>query len=141
MDITIDIGEVKLNYRTCLMIIKDNKILVESSPEAENSAFPGGRVKIGEDTKTCIIREMQEEMNYTFKKEDLIESAFLENFFTYKNQPVHELMFVYKVYVDNTFNIKDNDKNLDSYENYYRWVNKNDFDSANILPIVLKKIN
>lgn len=140
MDISLNINDVKFNYRTCLMIIKNDCILVEGNDEDEYVLLPGGRVKTNEDTKNGIIREMEEELGYKFNKEDLIDGTFYENFFTYENQKVHELMFVYKVYVDDSFPIKDNDKNLDSFGNYYKWINKNNLDSVKLVPKSLKEI-
>ena len=62
MDITIDVGDYKLNVRTAGVIIHNNKILVHKNVNSEHYALVGGRVEIGENSVDTIKREIKEEL-------------------------------------------------------------------------------
>ena len=62
MDITVDVGNYKLNVRVAGIIIHNNKLLVHKDINSDHYALIGGRVKIGEDSETAVKRELQEEL-------------------------------------------------------------------------------
>ncbi len=53
------------------LIYKDNKILIAQRPEKDPFAlkweFPGGKVKVGEDDRTALLREIEEELKVSVK--------------------------------------------------------------------------
>lgn len=58
---------MKLIEVACAVIIKNNKILVTQRSEAMalplKWEFPGGKVEMNETPKTCLKREIKEELN------------------------------------------------------------------------------
>lgn len=141
MDITIDVESYKLNVRAAGIIIHNNKLLVHKNINKEHYALIGGRVKIGEDSKTTIQREIKEE---TGKDIEILESiATIENFFEMKNSKYHEILFVYQVEF-----INEEDKKIEytlnnvegkEYQKYV-WLDMDKIDEYNILPVSIKKI-
>lgn len=79
MDLTIDIEEYKLNIRVAGIIIHNNKVLLHKSINKEYYALVGGRVKIGEDSKSAVKRELEEELGKEVCIEDFL--GVIENFF------------------------------------------------------------
>ena len=62
MDLSLMVGdEYKLNIRAAGMIIHNNKILLHRNKQEEHYCIIGGRIEIGEDSKTTVKREMEEE--------------------------------------------------------------------------------
>ena len=138
-DISLMIETVKLNYRTGLMILKNNQVLVEVSPIYNSCIFPGGRVKTLESTMDTLIRELKEEMHVTIDKNEREFNAFIENFFELDMIKYHELYALYKLEAkDNRFD--DISVNYDSDTNYYKWVDIDKLDSVNLLPKELKDL-
>ena len=137
-DITVMIGEVKFNFRVGLIIEKEDKILIEINPDFDFVCIPGGRVKTLENSKDALIREMKEEMGILFDKKELVLKSIIENFFELENQKIHELFYVYKIKLSKNDNrIYENMKNIDSKENYYKWINKKELDKINLVPVSL----
>ena len=74
--------------------------------------------------------------------EELKLKSFIENFFEMDNKKYHELYLLYKINVNEFDKRFDNVKiNYDSESNYYDWVNINDLDKVNLLPIVLRSLS
>lgn len=138
-DVSMMVENIKFNYRVGLLIIKDDKVLVEMSPVYDFSVIPGGRVKTFENTKDALVREVEEEMHITIDKNEIELSAFFENFFELDMIKYHELFVVYKLIIkDDRF---DNASvNYDSDTNYYKWVKKEELSNINLLPKALKDL-
>lgn len=92
--------------------------------------LPGGRIQYFEDSKTAIIREMQEELgwnlNYDF-------CAIQENFLETKSQKITQYSLCYKAIYNEeiakeTFSCLDND-----YQHFY-WIDIDKLDNLKILP-------
>ena len=94
MDITIDVNNYMLNVRASVIIIHNNKVLLHRNINSDHYALLGGRVEIGEDSKSTTKREVKEELGKDIEIEDYF--ATIENFFEIKDKKYHEIMFVYK---------------------------------------------
>ena len=141
MDITIDVGNYKLNVRTAGMIIHNNKILVHKSIKEEHYALIGGRIEIGENSEDALKRELLEELG---KEVEVIENlATIENFFEMKSQKYHEIMFLYKAEFVNEEDrkIEKPIKNIEG-KNYLRYelLDLDKIDEYPLLPRVVKEI-
>lgn len=144
-DISIMIDDdVKFNYRVGAIFEYNGKVIVEKSEEAGHSVLPGGRVKALEDTKTALIREMQEEMHWDISEKAMKLQHIVENFFDAKGIKCQELYFIYKIMLDDSDEIVHREKeeftNYDSESSYYEWVKKDEIDKEYILPVALKRI-
>ena len=54
-----------------LVILKDNTLLLAYSKNKQAWYLPGGKVDLGEDAKTALLRESLEELNLTLAAERL----------------------------------------------------------------------
>ena len=79
MDLTVDVGDYKLNVRAAVIIIHRNKILVHKNVNSDHYALIGGRVKVGEDSANTVKREIREELGKEIKLIGYVSTV--ENFF------------------------------------------------------------
>lgn len=141
MDLTINIENYKLNIRAAGIIEHNGKILVHKEISKDHYALIGGRVKIGEDSKTTIKREIKEELGKEIKTTGYI--ATIENFFEEKGQKYHEILFVHKAEFINEEDkkIEQTLKNVEGKENLrYEWIEKSKIEEYKILPGTIKEI-
>lgn len=141
MDITVDVGEYKLNVRAGGVIIHNNKILVHRNINSNHYALVGGRVEIGENSEDTIKREIKEELGKDIEITGYIST--IENFFEMKGSKYHEIMFVYKVeFVD------EEDKKIEyPLENIegkdylkYEWLELDKIENYPLWPIAIREI-
>ena len=139
-DISVLIDEIKFNYRVAAVIRDNDRILLHKSKEDVFYAIPGGRIEIGEDSKTALKREFLEEINAKINIKEMI--GVVENFFEYNNKKYHEIMFLYEARFVNfelckldTINGIENDGKLK-----FVWKNLTDINELDIRPISVKKI-
>lgn len=141
MDITIDVGNYKLNVRTAGMIIHNNKILVHKNIKEEHYALIGGRIEIGENSEHALKRELREELG---KEVEVIENvATIENFFEMKSQKYHEIMFIHKAEFVNEEDrkIETPIKNIEGKDYLrYEWLDIDKIDEYPLLPNAVKEI-
>ena len=141
MDITVDVGDYKLNVRGAALINHNNKILVHKNINSDHYALLGGRVEIGEDSETTIKREIQEELG---KEIDIVGYvSTVENFFEMKGSKYHEIMFVYKAEFINEEDklIQNTIKNIEGKDYLqYEWLDLDKIDTYNLKPKMMKEI-
>ena len=141
MDITIDVGNYKLNVRAACIIKHNNKILVHKNINEDHYALLGGRVGIGETSEETIKREVQEELG---KEIDIIGyMSTIENFFEMKGSKYHEYIFIYKAEFKEEKDklIEEPLQNMEG-KNYlrYEWLDLNKINNYPVLPKVAKEI-
>ena len=141
MDLSVMLDGVKFNYRAGLLIINNNKLLVECNPIYDFVTIPGGRVKTLESSIDALLRELEEEMHITISKEEIQFKSVIENFFELDNKRVHELYMLYKMNIDDKDKrFKDNMINYDSENCYYKWVDIDKLEEVNLLPKPIRNI-
>lgn len=106
MDLTIDIGDYRLNVRVAALIIHNNKVLTHRNINKDHYCIPGGRIEIGKSSEETVKREIQEELGKKIKIEKYITT--IENFFEYEGKKYHEIYFLYKAEFKN-----EEDKKID----------------------------
>ena len=94
MDLTIKIDKTLLNIRVVVLAKTKNGYILEKSPDGY-LYFIGGRIKISENSEQAAKRELLEEVGISDGR--LRFTAVIENFFKLKEQPVHEISFVYSM--------------------------------------------
>lgn len=142
-DLSIMVDDYRLNIRVGVIFRYHNKSLIEIRKDrVGNSVIPGGRLKIGEDSASALIREIREEMGITLAKDKLIYNNTLEEFFTFDNVKFHEIFFVYEYPVDDDLykEIISIEDNLDNHITEYMFVNYDEFDKVNLLPLKIRDI-
>ena len=84
MDLSLDVGDYKLNIRAAGVIIHNNKILIHKNVNEDHCCIPGGRIEIGENSKETIKREIKEEMGKEVEVKRYL--ATIENFFEFRGK-------------------------------------------------------
>lgn len=141
MDLTIDIGDYRLNVRAAALIIHNNKILTHRNINKDHYCIPGGRIEIGESSEETVKREIQEELGKKIKIEKYITT--IENFFEYEGKKYHEIYFLYKAEFkneeDKKIDYKMQNKEGKDYLQYH-WLDLDKIDEYNILPNCIKQV-
>lgn len=140
-DITINVLDYVLNMRAGAIIIHNNKILLHKNEISDHYCLVGGRVQIGEDSKSTVKREVEEELGKKVEISDCL--ATIENFFDIKGKKYHEIFFMWKTEFEN-----DKDKNIENTlyniegKDYlsYQWIPIDELNNYNILPKVVVDI-
>jgi ADP-ribose pyrophosphatase YjhB (NUDIX family) len=83
---------VRFNYRVAGLAARDGRVLLGRAPPDGFWALPGGRVHPGEPARDGLIRELREELHVDVRPGRLV--WVVENFFTYRGEPYHELEFI-----------------------------------------------
>jgi len=141
MDITIDVGDYKLNVRAGGVIIHNNKILVHKNTNSDHYALIGGRIEIGENSVDTIKREIKEELGKDVEITGYIST--IENFFEMDGSKYHEIMFVHKIEFVNKEDklIEHTLKNIEGKDYLrYEWLELDKIDNYPLLPIAIKEI-
>ena len=141
MDITIDIGNYKLNVRAACIIKHNNKILVHKNINEDHYALLGGRVEIGEDSEQTIIREVKEELGKEINIIGYI--ATIENFFEMKGYKYHEYMFIYEAEFKEEKDklLEETLQNIEGKEFLkYEWLELENIEDYLLLPKVVHEI-
>lgn len=141
MDITIDVGDYKLNVRTSAIIIHEGKVLLHKNKREDHYAFLGGRVGIGEDSETAAKREVMEELGKEIEITGNV--ATVENFFEMKGSKFHEILFAHRA----EFKDDEDKKITHTLENtegkdylQYEWIDIDKLDNYKVLPEAMKSV-
>lgn len=136
-NVSLIIGDNKFNYRVAVLIENNGRVLLENSGDFWNMV--GGRVHIGESSLEAAKRELKEELGIEILDLKLINVS--ENFFEWMGKHQHEMLFVYKLNLDNRNEItqKDNFKCLDSDE-IFKWFNKDEVEKLICKPEIIQKL-
>jgi len=141
MDLTLNVGDYRLNIRAGGVIIHNNKVLTHRNINEDHYCLPGGRIEIGESSEQTIKREIQEELGKQIEITGYV--ATIENFFEIKKKKYHEIYFLYAIEF-----VEDEDKkinytmhNVEGKEYLqYEWLDLDKIEEYNILPKCLKEI-
>lgn len=139
-DLSLMLGEVKLNIRVGVLLEYNNKILVEKNKTVDFGVVPGGRMRTLESGPETLKRELKDELNVDLSSEQFELVSLIENFFNFDNKTYHELYFVYRVKLTNNYGIEDAYKSSDNENSKFYWYTREEFEKQNILPNVLKEI-
>ena len=141
MDITIDVGDSKLNVRAAGVIIHNGKILLHRNVNSDHYALIGGRVEIGENSADTVKREIKEELGKDIEITGYIST--IENFFEMEGSKYHEIMFVHKIEFTNEEDKKIEHimKNVEGKDYLqYEWIDLDKIDEYPVLPKAIKDI-
>ena len=141
MDLSLDIGDYKLNIRAAGMFVHNNKVLVHRDNRKNHCCLPGGRIEIGENSEETVKREIKEELGKDIKIINYI--ATIENFFEMEGKKYHEFYFLYEVEF-----LNEEDKKIDyamkniEGKDYlqYEWIELDRINEKNLLPQCLNNI-
>ena len=141
MDLTINVGNYKLNVRAAGVVIHNNKILVHRNVNSDHYALLGGRVEIGEDSEKTLKREIKEELGKEIQIEEYIST--IENFFEMKGSKYHEIGFIYKIEFANEEDrkIEYTLRNVEGKDYLqYEWLDLDRIDEYPLMPKAIKNV-
>ncbi|WP_165898197.1 NUDIX hydrolase [Tumebacillus sp. BK434] len=140
MMISFDVGGYRFNHRTAGVLIDEGYVLLHRLANGKYWFLPGGRVELGEDSKTALVREMQEEVGLDVEAGRLL--WVVENYFQLDGQPFHEVGFYYELTFDKAHPIcqKDIEHHGDELGEtlHYKWFRLEDLDDVQLVPAFLK---
>ena len=133
-DVCFKIDDVVFNYRVAGLIKKDDKYLLETSPDIDYYTFIGGRCNLYESSKDAVIREFKEETGIPTKC--IREVGMIENFFTsnFNGKKYHEILVIYELEFENDEDYYKEIKNIEGKDEIIKWISKDDFASLKLLP-------
>ncbi len=138
MDIRIIVDGVKLNVRSGIIIIKDNKILLHKNDNKDNYCLPGGGVHFLESSEEAIIREIKEETGLDVKVDKCVST--IENMFENQGIKFHEIYFIYRGSFIDDIDTSKVIENIEGKPIKYGFVDLDKIDEYKILPVVTHDI-
>ena len=138
MDLKIKIDNNSFHARASAIIYNKDKtkVLLFKVEDGRNFyLLPGGRIEFNEDSTTAIKREVLEEIGYDLNYN---LCSIEENFLEKENENLMQYNFCYKAVYDGEIK-KEHFNCLDHEGQTFHWVNINELDSINLLPVIAKK--
>lgn len=135
-------------YRVAGIMIKDEKILLQSDEYNDFWTTPGGGIKMFESSEEALKREFQEELNVEINVERLL--YIIENSCKFEGQLYHGLELYFLITPkdsDEFFDQKEftgieNDfmpeKYGDEFKLTFRWFHPSELETIDIRPVILK---
>lgn len=142
-DIKIDKLSGNFKFRVNGILMHNDEVLVAKIDNNPFYCLPGGHVKIGEDSKSAVIREIKEETGYDSHINKLV--ATTENFFVRKNgKKIHELGFYYLLNLDNKEVVNNKEyetieENQEKTNLYFKWIPISELKDVDFKPQELKE--
>lgn len=138
MDLRFLIDGMKLNVRSGIIIIKDNKILLHKNANRDNYCLPGGGVQFLESSEEAIIREIKEETGLDIKVDKFVST--IENIFERDGIKFHEIYFIYRGSFIEDVDTSKIIENIEGKPLKYGFVDLDKLDDYYILPVVTTDI-
>ena len=137
MDAVFKMENAVFNYRAAGILIEDGHVLLHKQTADEHWALPGGRVKVLEDSKTGLAREILEELGLSIQVSDLLWTT--ENFFEHNQSQFHEIGFYYRIFSKNAIQLrKDAFHGLEGNRLTFQWIPLTDLEHLALYPEFLK---
>jgi ADP-ribose pyrophosphatase YjhB (NUDIX family) len=110
-------GSPKIKVKSMGIFVSDGRMLVMTCFDSiKQKAFfrlLGGHVEFGEDSRTTLRREMQEELAAEVDVSDLLD--VIQNVFTFEGRPHHEVIFVHRArFLDDSYNRREDLRNIEA---------------------------
>ncbi len=140
-DINFSVDNDRFNFRVAIFLKNNNRVLLHKSQQFDFWNLPGGRIKIGESTFEAIKRELKEELDLTIENLKLI--CVWEDFFSWQDKNVQELLFVYYAEIDSSYAItkKQGFSTIDSQDEINYWIDIDKIETLNCKPKIIYSLN
>ena len=142
IDLTFKVSEKeKFNVRSAAIIKYQDNYLISKREDKDYYSITGGKVTFGEDSKTAILRELKEELDFDIARSDARLVRIIENFYTYNDATkFHEYLFVYLIELGKEYFEKGDFINKENTLMHMIWFKENVFLNLNIKPQILKDV-
>ena len=140
MDLSFKISDKeKFNVRSAAVIRYKDNYLISKREDKDYYSIPGGRINFSEDSKSAVLREIKEELDWNIKDAKLVR--IIENFFTFIDGVFfHEYLFIYLIDVDEYYFNKGNFINLENPLMHMEWYKVSDYLNLDIRPSLIKDV-
>lgn len=91
--ISFPIEGQRFNFRVAGLFVVDGHVLVCDEDDDGYCMLPGGRIELGEDSRTSLAREIEEEIGLAAEVGELLLTS--ESFYRRHDELYHELGFFY----------------------------------------------
>lgn len=91
--ISFPIEGQRFNFRVAGLFLVDGHVLICDEDDDGYCMLPGGRIELGEDSRTSLAREIEEEIGLPAEVGELILTS--ESFYAREGEQFHELGFFY----------------------------------------------
>lgn len=140
MDLSFRTEEGRLNCRSAAIIIREGRLLVMRDERSEAYYVPGGRIHMGEDSRSALQRELWEELGVRAEIGRLL--WIHENFFFeagYQEQ-FHEYGFYYLAGLPANFGQQSHFERIEPADGLLRfdWIGVDELRAAEINPPFLR---
>ncbi|MFD1359461.1 NUDIX hydrolase [Fictibacillus halophilus] len=138
MDAVFHVEHQVFNYRVAGVLIQDGHVLIHRSKVETHWSLPGGRVKLGEDARTSLKREMAEEL--ALDVDTLKHLCTIENFFTYNEKNIHEVGLYFEILARDPLSLHNGEEfTVEEAERLvFKWVPLKDLTAYQLYPEVLE---
>ena len=138
-DINVEIMGKTFNARVCVLIIKNEKVLLQKRKTDKVWALPGGKIQILEKTEDAIRREIKEELDENIT--DLKFVSFTENFFNLNDEDIHQYIFTFAGNLEsNKYDDLDEFDSIEKGKNIiYKWIKIDDLNKVEVRPSNINK--
>ncbi|MCM3719568.1 NUDIX hydrolase [Fictibacillus phosphorivorans] len=138
MDAVFHVEHQVFNYRVAGVFIQEGHVLIHRSKNETHWSLPGGRVKVGEDARSSLKREMLEELAIDVEVRDHISTV--ENFFTYNGKDFHEVGLYFLIKARDPFSLyKGEEFSVEEAERLvFKWVSIEELGSYKLYPEFIK---
>lgn len=102
-DVLFSTEEFIFSYRVAGILIHNGNVLLQCPEEDTAHAFPGGHIKLGENTAEALIREFKEETGADITVGNL--DWIGEMFFPWGDKKYHQISLYYRVFLNDNCKI------------------------------------
>ncbi|MEK8032745.1 NUDIX hydrolase [Ideonella sp. DXS29W] len=138
--ISVPLRGQRFQVRAAAIVIHDDHLLVHRAPGDEYWALPGGRVEVGEDAASTVVREMKEELGEDVACGPLWHVA--ENFFDLGGERFHEIGFYFRAALPAASRYLDKTRSHGGVEGHlgleFRWLALGSLGAMNLRPTFLQ---
>lgn len=139
MDISVSIGNGLFNFRSGVILLDKQRVLLHQKVGDDFWALPGGRVAMFESSKDTAIREIREEIGIDIIIERILWHT--ENFFQFEGKRFHEIADYYLATIlGNTIQQKDVFEGIEGEETLiYKWFPIQELKNMELYPEFLRE--
>ncbi len=131
----------RFNCRTVGVVIDRQRLLIHRAEDENFWTLPGGRVEFGEPANLALARELAEELDVSVEVGRLV--WVVENFFSYRDEPYHEIAFYFHVSLPDDSHLKDRNEPFVGDENglplIFHWHPLEDLRNLALYPSFLRE--
>ena len=138
MNIDYENNGYRFTTRSSAVIFSKDKtkVLLCRGEDRDYYMLPGGRIEMYEDSKSAIVREIEEELGYQV---DFKLNSIQENFIERDNIKITQYCFCYEGIYEGEVN-NEEFTCIDNPWQLFKWININEMDNYKIVPHSTKSL-